>query len=151
MTAYKNIRERLGPCGLSCEKCFAYSQGSIKHHSKALQTHLGNFDVFAQRFATLLDNPVFKKYPDFKEFLSHLSRASCAGCRKDNCQLFKTCQVKNCSRSKQVDFCFQCDEFPCGHTGFDEHLQKRWLTIQSRMKETGVVHYYEETKDIPRY
>ena len=44
----------------------------------------------------------------------------------------------SCSEGKKVDFCFQCDEFPCENTGFDEHLYKRHVEINNRMKEIGV-------------
>ncbi len=59
----------MGPCGLSCEKCFAHGDGDIRKYSLLLKEHLGNFDIYAQRVETLLDNPVFKHYPDFKIML----------------------------------------------------------------------------------
>ncbi len=112
---------------------------------------LGNFEPYALRFITLLEEPVFKKYPDFKEMLAHFTNGGCKGCRSDDCKLFKACLVKQCSRDKKVDFCFQCPEFLCEITGFDENLQKRWLTINKRMKEAGVEQYFEEIKDKSRY
>lgn len=71
------IKGRIAPCGLHCGKCFAFSDGEISYHSNELKRSLGNFDVYAQRFVDLLDEPVFAKYPDFKEFLNHLSVATC--------------------------------------------------------------------------
>ena len=65
------IKGRIAPCGLHCGKCFAFSDGEISYHSNELKRSLGNFDVYAQRFVDLLDEPVFAKYPDFKEFLPH--------------------------------------------------------------------------------
>ena len=131
------IKGRIAPCGLHCGKCFAFADGDISYHSNELKRSLGNFDVYAQRFVAMLDEPVFAKYPDFKEFLDHLSVA--------------TCQVRACSEEKQVDFCFQCSQFPCENTGFDEHLYKRFVTINRRMQEIGVEKYYEEVRNIPRY
>jgi len=52
---------------------------------------------------------------------------------------------------KGVDFCFQCDEFPCEKTNFDPDLKRRWFQMNTRMKEIGVEAYFEETKDLPRY
>jgi ribonucleotide reductase beta subunit family protein with ferritin-like domain len=77
--------------------------------------------------------------------------ATCQGCRKEKCKLFKTCNVRVCSEEKQVDYCFQCSHFPCENTGFDEHLYKRFVAINRRMQEVGVEKYYEEVKDLPRY
>ena len=145
------IKGRIAPCGLHCGKCFAFADGDISYHSNELKKSLGNFEVYAQRFVEMLNEPVFAKYADFKEFLDHLSVATCQGCRKEKCKLFKTCNVRACSEEKQVVYCFQCSCFPCENTGFDEHLYKRFVAINKRMQEVGVEKYYEEVKDLPRY
>lgn len=148
---YSVILNTLAPCGLNCSKCFAFCNGSIKKLSSELKENLGNFDVYAERFVELLDEPVFKKYPDFKEMLNHFTTVECKGCRNDSCKLFTSCKVKQCSKNHKVDFCFQCNEFPCKNHGFDEHLGKRWINIQLKMKKDGVIKYYQEIKDTPRY
>ena len=148
---YEFIKTRLGPCGLHCGKCFAFAEGEICKLSRELKEKLGAFDVYAERFSSLIEEPIFLKYPDFKEMLNLLSQGKCKGCRKEKCMLFKGCNVKECSETKKVDFCFQCAEFPCDNTGFDEHLKKRWESINDRMKECGVEAYYNEIKDQPRY
>jgi hypothetical protein len=147
----EQIKRQLGPCGIYCGKCYAFSDGAIKHHSAELLEALGNFEPYARRFVELLEEPVFGKYPDFKEMLAHFANGGCQGCRNDDCKLFKGCGVKECSRDKAVNFCFQCPEFPCDHTGFDINLQKRWLAINKRMKEIGVERYFAEIKDKSRY
>lgn len=151
MMNFFEISEKLGPCGLNCSKCFAFADGSIKKLSIELKDNLGNFEIYAQRFSELLNKPVFKKYPDFNEMLAYFSTVECKGCRNDECKLFAACNVKQCSKDHAVDFCFQCKEFPCNQHGFDEHLEKRWISINNRMKEIGVEAYYLEIKDIPRY
>jgi hypothetical protein len=148
---YEQVKNSLAPCGINCSKCFSFSEGDIKIKSKELKNLLGNFDIYARRFVELLDEPVFKKYPDFKDMLSYLSLVDCKGCRKDNCRLFISCKVRDCYSKKNIDFCFQCEEFPCNNTGFDEHLYKRYIEINMKMKEIGVENYYNEIKDKPRY
>ncbi len=145
------IKSRLAPCGLHCGKCFAFNDGDIKQKSTQLKKSLGNFDVYAERFTELLDEPVFVKYGAFKDMLYHFSEVNCKGCRKENCKLFKECKVRGCSDEKGVDFCFQCEEFPCNKTGFDEHLQKRSVNINKHIKEIGIESYYLEIKDKSRY
>ena len=71
------IKGRIAPCGLHCGKCFAFADGDISYHSNELKKSLGNFEVYAQRFVEMLNEPVFAKYADFKEFLDHLSVATC--------------------------------------------------------------------------
>lgn len=148
---YEFIKKRLAPCGLHCGKCFAFTEGDICNQSSRLKESFGNFDVYAERFTELLGEPIFLKYPDFKEFIGYFSSGHCKGCRSERCKLFKSCKVRVCSEAKNVDFCFQCNEFPCAKTGFDEHLYKRHVNINNRMKKIGVEMYYEEVKDLSRY
>jgi hypothetical protein len=148
---YKKILKALGPCGLNCEKCFANASGGIKYHSKKLKELLGNFDIYAERFITLLDEPKFRHYPVFKLMLDYFANVNCQGCRAESCMLFQNCGVKDCYKVKGVDFCFQCNEFPCVKTNFDDHLKQRWIKINQRMLEAGVETYYKEIKDKPRY
>jgi hypothetical protein len=148
---YEFIKTRLASCGLHCGSCFAFSEGEICKLSKELKGNLGDFCAYAKRFANLLNEPLFLKYQEFNEMLGYLASGKCRGCRKEKCAIFKDCNVRECSENKQVDYCFQCSEFPCNNTGFDEHLQKRWKLINCKMKECGVEEYYNEIKEKPRY
>jgi hypothetical protein len=148
---YEDIMAALAPCGLSCEKCFAHAKGDIRHFSLGLKEKLGNFDAYALRFERMLGEPVFKKYADFKEVLHYLASENCQGCRNERCRLFKNCGVRPCHQKKQVDFCFQCGDFPCNQTNFDERLYKIWVLINEKIKKIGLENYYEETRVRPRY
>ena len=145
------IKERLAPCGLHCGRCFAFVGGRIQVLSSQLQSELGNFGAFAKRFADLLGDSIFESYPDFKKFLDHLAKGGCGGCRQEKCKLFASCGVRPCAEGRKVDFCFQCSDFPCDKTGFDEHLYRRHVEINRKMKEIGVERYYEEVRHLPRY
>ena len=148
---YENIKASLAPCGLSCEKCFAHVEGDIRRYSLKLKEKLGNFAPYAKRFETLLGNPVFKKYSDFKELLDYFASENCKGCRNEQCKLFKNCGVRPCHQEKAVDFCFQCDEFPCNKTNFDEGLYNAWVRINEIIRKEGIEKYYELTVERPRY
>ncbi|HKI50380.1 MAG TPA: DUF3795 domain-containing protein, partial [Desulfobacteria bacterium] len=110
---HEKIKASLAPCGLCCETCFAHVDGDIRRYSLKLKEKLGNFHINAKRFETLLDNPIFKKYPDFKEMLDYFASENCRGCRNEQCKLFKECGVRVCHQEKQIDYCHQCDLFPC--------------------------------------
>ena len=69
------IKGRIAPCGLHCGKCFAFADGDISYHSNELKKSLGNFEVYAQRFVEMLNEPVFAKYADFKETVYKAERA----------------------------------------------------------------------------
>jgi len=146
-----SVKNVLAPCGLNCSKCYAFTGGDIQQLSSRLRTALGNFDRYAERFVELTGGDIFKKYPDFKEMLAYFASGDCNGCRNEECKIFKDCKVRECAEQKNLDFCYQCEEFPCNHTGFDEHLQARYIAINKRMKEIGAAGYYEEVKDKPRY
>lgn len=148
---YEKIRASLAPCGLSCEKCFASADGDIRRHSLKLNERLGNFGPYAQRYETLLGDPVFKKYPAFREMLDFFVSENCKGCRKEQCKLFKDCGVRPCHQEMGVDFCYQCDEFPCTKTGFDENLYQAWVRINEIIRTKGLEEYYEITLKRPRY
>lgn len=145
------ILDALAPCGLSCEKCFAHVDGDIRKYSLKLKEKLGNFDIYAKRFVTLLGDPIFEKYPDFKVLLEYFASEKCRGCRHEQCKLFTGCGVRQCHQEKNIDYCHQCDDFPCAKTGFDKHLYDRWIKLNERIKAVGVEQYYDETKDKPRY
>lgn len=145
------ILNTLAPCGLSCAKCFAHVDGDIRRYSIKLKQKLGNFDIYAKRFETLVDEPIFKKYPDFKAMLDYFAAGNCRGCRNEQCKLFSGCGVRQCHQEKQIDYCHQCDDFPCDKTGFDKHLHERWIKMNERIKAVGVEQYYDETKNKPRY
>jgi hypothetical protein len=145
---HKEILKTLAPCGLNCLKCFAYGEGEIKFHSSKLSELLGAFDRYAERFSRF--SPVFSKYPSFKEVLAFLAQGNCLGCRKGTCR-YPDCGVILCYKQKGVDFCFQCEEFPCQKTNFDPDLKRRWLEMNMRVKEIGLEAYFEKTKSLPRY
>ncbi len=145
---YKEILDILAPCGLNCHKCFAYSEGEIRMLSARLQERLGSFNRYAERFSAFL--PVFENYPSFKKLLAYFAQGNCNGCRKDTCK-YPNCGVIACYKQRGVDFCFQCDEFPCEKTNFDPDLKRRWIQMNNRMKKIGVESYFEETKNLPRY
>ena len=147
----QKINDTIAPCGLNCAKCFARNGGSIQILSKELQKNLGDFDVYAERFSELIDEPAFKEYPSFKKMLAYFAEGNCNGCRNEQCKLFKQCGVRACHQEKEIEFCFECGEFPCNKTNFDIHLKNRWVKINERILKVGITKYYDEIKDKPRY
>lgn len=149
--ATEQIKSAIAPCGLSCEKCFAHVDGAIRRFSIKLKERLGNFEDYAQRFEKLLDEPIFRKYDDFKQVLDYFASENCSGCRNEQCKLFKTCGVRPCHQKKQVDFCHECDAFPCDRTNFDRTLHKAWVQINEIIQKKGLEKFYEQSKDQSRY
>ena len=142
---YSDILRELAPCGLNCRKCMAYREGDIRKTSEELQRRLGSFDRYAERFTGFL--PVFANYPAFKELLAHFAQADCEGCRSGQCK-FPNCGVMTCHTEKGVDFCFQCDDFPCqqiidfNNDGFRHHSEV--LDNIRRQREIGLDAWVKE-------
>lgn len=147
---YNEILNIIGPCGLNCKKCVFNKNGDIKHHAEDLKKLFGSFDLYAERFVKLI-SPSFKKYNEFKEFLDYLTKVNCKGCRKQECSIYPNCEVFKCYKKKNVDFCFQCDEFPCENTNFDPDLKRRWILINERLKKIGIKDYCKESMKYSRY
>ena len=61
------------------------------------------------------------------------------------------CLILQCAIKKGKDYCFQCDEFPCTRTRFDENLYKAWVRINEIIRSKGLEKYYELTVKRPRY
>ena len=146
----EQIKASLAPCGLNCEKCFAHVDGDIRRYSLKLKEKLGNFDIYAQKFETLLGDSIFKKYPDFKEMLDYFASEHCRGCRNEQCKLFKNCGVRGCHQEKYIDYCYRCEEFPCNRTNFDKHLYQTWVRLNEKIKKTSIEQFYEKTRTLPR-
>ncbi len=143
------ITSRLAPCGLMCGHCLAYAGGSIQQLSAELGEKLGdNFGIYAKMFEGM--DPVFRNYASFRELLDFLAGGTCGGCREEGC-LFKECKVTACVKDKGLDYCYQCDEFPCNQHGMPEGLAQRWRANNEKMREGGVDEWFCSCKNKPRY
>lgn len=137
----------IAPCGLNCGKCLALEGGDIRMHAQGIIELLGeNFSGYAARFVEM--NSVFEGYKQFAALLEYLASGSCGGCRKQGC-LFKSCRVHKCVREHGVDFCFECEKFPCEEHGFPEGLKNGWEANNCRIRDLELEGYYEEVKDAP--
>ena len=143
------IRARLAPCGLSCGQCLAYSGGLVQEAAARLKQGLGpNFAPYAERFEHM--NPIFKEYAGFSRLLDFFATGSCTGCREQGC-LFQACEVPDCVREHDVDYCFECAEFPCDRHGMPEGLAARWQANNEKMAEIGLEAWFAGCLARPRY
>ena len=140
---YNEILARLAPCGLDCSRCFNFHDSEIKQLSIRLGELLDGFESGADYLANWF--PQLRSYAQFKEVLDLFQQGKCHGCRYDICIL--PCNAKDCFIEKGVDFCFQCDEYPCSRPP----LTRKWRRINDMMKELGIERYYERQLQIPRY
>ena len=139
---------KLSVCGLDCSRCADYENGEIRSLSSKLSELLNGYGRLAKMKTE--NDPVFKGYPEFVSILSHFAKGTCGGCRSNNVQCPLECHAKTCRKERNINFCFECDEFPCDKQ-FKGKLRERWIYINNRMKEIGVENYYFEQSQLPRY
>ncbi|ATW25089.1 DUF3795 domain-containing protein [Candidatus Formimonas warabiya] len=142
------IVNKIAACGLDCSRCADYENGEIKKLSRRLQGLLKGYERLALIKAKT--NPAFEGFKDFQELLNIFAGASCGGCSSQNVKCPIDCHAKTCHKEKKVDFCFQCDEYPCERQ-FEGKMRERWMERNNRMREIGVERYYEEQSKMPRY
>ncbi|MDQ7831965.1 MAG: DUF3795 domain-containing protein [Desulfovibrionaceae bacterium] len=142
------IAARIAACGLDCGRCLSHPQSPISRHARGLLDGLGNFAARAAFFARL--DPVFEHYAAFEAVAKRFAAADCAGCRSGTC-LLGHCAVQTCVKERGVDFCCECAEFPCDHTGFSGMLHARWLANNEKMRELGLAGYMEWVAGQARY
>ncbi len=145
---YKEVVGRIAPCGLDCSRCADYAGGEIPKLSLRLGELLNGYLRVAKIKEEI--NPIFTGYPQFEEVLKSFAQAACSGCRGNNVLCPIECAAGECSKEKGVDFCFQCEEFPCSKK-IAPQIQARWLKFNLRMKEIGVEEFYREQSRFPRY
>lgn len=116
-------RELTAPCGIDCFNC-TFFVDNITDQAKMM---------FAQHF---------KLDPE---------KVPCKGCRAEQgCRLhFSDCATLDCVRDKGVDFCFECEGFPCSKLqpafdGADRYPHNLKLYNLCRMKAIGVEQWAEQ-------
>lgn len=121
MSVDKNL---LSPCGLYCGVCAVY----IAHKE---------------------DNSKFKEKLS-PIYLAKPEDLHCTGCMsRDEDQIFffcKMCNIKSCVKERNLEGCYQCDDFPCDHINnfpFGPGKKEIFRTIP-RWKELGTEAWVKE-------
>jgi hypothetical protein len=122
-------RSLTAPCGLDCFNCEIYEKNITEE--------------FKKTFAAKL-----QKDPE---------EIPCRGCRiEKGCKhLGQSCATLKCVENRKVEFCFQCDEFPCvmlqpAKDGADRFPHNYKLFNLCRMKAVGVEKWAEEEAKLIR-
>jgi uncharacterized protein DUF3795 len=110
-------------CGLFCPACTLF---------------IGTAEDEPKRLKTVAD--VYHTAPEVWE---------CNGCRSEKRSYFckNECKMVDCAKEKGIDFCVECDEYPC--VELREFKEKRPHRIelweaQERIKKKGYAKWYEE-------
>jgi hypothetical protein len=100
-----------------------------------------------------------KWFDTFQNTLQYLCGASCPGCRNNHPSNkeekwghLEGCVIPACVKERGVDFCAECDEFPCqkekDFCATHNMSGEDWENGSRRIKEIGIEAYFEEKKDV---
>lgn len=145
------ILEKVAPCSLMCHTCSGYQHGVICESAKTLLNYLDGIKEFYDKH---LPDAV-ESYNSFEKVLRIYSDASCLGCRSkehNKCSI-EGCFLLECVEKHNVDFCGECDEFPCKKTMelFEEEVYMQWLEGNQQIHDHGIDYFWENNFENPHY
>ncbi len=125
----KSKKDLTAPCGLDCFNC----------------------ELFEDNLTNKLAEVIHKKFGVSKQEIP------CKGCRQQDGKHFHLppdgCATLDCVKNKGVEFCFECDDFPCpflapladGSTVYPHNMKVYNLC---RIKKVGLDQWVEEAERI---
>jgi hypothetical protein len=123
-------RKIIAPCGIDCFNCEMFEDNVTEE--------------FQTRFSVIMKIP--------KE------RITCKGCTDGNICLIlkvqgKNCKTRDCADKKRVNYCFECDVFPCDYLmpiadGANKYPHNIKLFNLCQMKRIGIDTWIEKAGDI---
>ena len=125
----KDKKALTAPCGLDCFNCELYAEN------------------LTEKLAGLIHEKL--EIPE--------EEIPCHGCRQQDGNHFHLesmgCATLDCVKEKGVDFCFNCDEFPCGYLaptadGAAKYPHNMKMYNLCRMKKVGMEKWFEEAGQI---
>ena len=111
-----NYKELTSPCGIDCFNCELFESNVTPELQQLIAS--------------------FRKVDP--------AEVKCKGCRVSGCYILpKGCEAKSCIDEKGVEFCFECDEFPCSKLqpcidGAEKYPQNFKLFNLCRIKNVGL-------------
>jgi hypothetical protein len=117
-------------CGLNCAKCDIYDAGHGNEKAR---------------------NEIIEWFKKERNVTLKPEQITCEGCRGSlDTHWSSDCKMLLCAKNKGLDYCFQCEDFPCTNVnkfasdGVSHH--KRTVENAKRMKEIGLETWIAEQK-----
>lgn len=142
------ILEAIAPCAFCCLTCAAMENGIIAETSRKLRLYLDGYYEFKRQNLPFKYRGHSKKIKVLTEQLERMSDRPCRGCRNgaDQRCCIPDCPIPECARQHQVDFCGECDAFPCNQAMgfFKGETLKEWEIRNRQIRENGAENYYQD-------
>ena len=128
-----NCDSNITVCGQRlCSQC-DYHKGAIV---KAAQKMLSFVEQYGS-LGLIVGASTNYNYDNFTELLRWIAGQDkpCKGCRNGGgWSWWPDCPVRDCCLSKNLSFCFQCDEFPCSNLLEGSLIERKRAIIQTNRK-----------------
>ena len=155
---HEKLLHYIAPCSLLCYTCPALKDGLIAETSKSLATHFEGYYDFNSAALPEEYRSWLPEFAQFHEKLKHYENRPCGGCRTfpSGTGCIDGCVVPDCVRDKKIDFCADCQEFPCekGSSFFraiNDVIYQDWLQGNTRIAEAGMEVFFEEKQKHSHY
>ena len=145
----EKIRNAIAPCSLCCYTCPAKRNGMIAQTAGTLLHYLEGYPDFRRAVIPEKNRTSDGKIAEFLERLEKYSRPTCDGCRvgtHGSCCI-SGCLIRECTQAHHVDFCAECEEFPCGKLTeevFHPTVIQEWKDGNERIRVVGIEQYFKE-------
>ena len=128
-----------------------YKEGVICELAKTLLKYLDGMKEFYEKHIP----DAVESYNNFEGVLGMYGVAPCSGCRSmehNGCSI-EGCFLLECTKNHNIDFCGECDEFPCKKTVelFEEEVYKQWLEGNRQIRDYGIESFWENNSGTPHY
>ena len=153
------LLQYIAPCSLLCYTCMGLRNGPIAECAKTLHNlSEGISEFFSAHTPEEKRHEQLAFFTEFRNALQNFSGAFCPGCRNNSasCPAYEGCVIPACVQERGIDFCAQCNEFPCPKVkdyfdAHDELIYPVWVNGNKRIREVGIEAYFEEKKDVSHY
>lgn len=149
----EKLLDYVAPCSIPCYSCISFKDGPASEGARRVYNYSEGWCEFRSAYVPEEKREEWiKETKRFRDGLKFLGGASCPGCRnnppsnKDGWGYLEGCVIPACVKEHGVDFCAECDEFPC-----DKICDKIRESGSRRIKEIGIEAYFEEKKDVSHY
>lgn len=149
------LLDAIAPCAFCCFTCAARKNGIIEETARTLNHYFEGYYDFNRKNLPFRYRNYSKKIKEFTEQLEKFSDRPCNGCRSGANQrcCIPDCFIEECTRSHKVDFCGECDEFPCSRAlAFfkGENLQE-WKSNNEKIRQSTPEEFYESAVSKSHY
>jgi len=126
--------------------CAKYYCALCDYHKGTIVKAAKNLLAFAERYGSLKVMAKAYNTCNFEEFMKGLKwlaskNKPCKGCRfGGGWSWWSDCPIRSCCTQKGVDFCYQCNEFPCKKLTEEPLLdyKKTFIEANNQLKTLGI-------------